>query len=184
MRKEIEVKAKVDDLRDVRLKLETLGCSFSEPLVQDDTIFVNFDGDFTKVMKTNYLRIRKIGSETLFTLKQPQENELDCIEKEVAISDPDEFREALELMGYHEVVQVYKTRVKTRYKDMEICLDDVKDLGTFVEVERIVDGDGEEVQQGLFDFLQTLGVKKEDRVLNGYDTLIYKKANHVKNEIA
>lgn len=174
IQKEIEVKAKVKDLVVVKTKLEELGCTFSEPVIQDDTIFVNFAGDFTKfVPGTNFLRIRKAKGKVLFTLKQPQKNELDCIEKEVEISDAGQFRGALELMGYHEAVQVYKTRTKTRFNDMEICLDDVKGLGSFVEVEKITDGDGDAVQETLFNFLETVGVKREDRVINGYDTLVY-----------
>ena len=176
MKKEIEVKAKAENLSLIRIKLEALGCTFTDPIVQDDTIFVNFDGDFTKFAPgTNFLRIRKAKGKILFTLKQPQSNDLDCIEKEVEVSDADQFRDALELMGYHEAVQVHKTRTKTKYKDMEICLDEVKGLGSFVEVEKITEGDGDAVQTELFAFLQTLGVNKEDRVLRGYDILVYLK---------
>lgn len=176
MQKEIEVKARVDDLSEIRTKLETLGCIFSEPVTQEDHLFVNFDGDYTVFMpNTNFLRIRKMKDKILFTLKQPQSNELDCIEKEVQISDADQFQQALELMGYHKVIEVSKTRTKTKYQDMEICLDEVKNLGTFIEVEKIVDGDGAEVQKQLFDFLLTLGVQESDRVMNGYDTLLYLK---------
>lgn len=178
MKREIEVKAKVDDFTKIRDELEKLGCVFSDPIIQEDTIFVNFDGDFTKFMPdTNFLRIRKMKDKILFTLKQSENNELDCIEKEVEISDAEQFREALELMGYHEAVQVHKTRTKTKYQDMEICLDEVKDLGSFIEVEKITEGDGEAVQNELFSFLETLGISKESRVVNGYDTLIYLKNN-------
>jgi adenylate cyclase class 2 len=82
----------------------------------------------------------------------------------------------LKLMGYSEEVRVNKTRVKTNFKDYEICIDDVKDLGAFVEVEKIAeDGDGEKIQKELFEFLETLGVKKEDQVMHGYDTLLWHK---------
>ncbi len=49
MKKEIEVKAKVDNLQEIKQKLENLGCVFTEPVVQDDTIFCNFDGDYTNL---------------------------------------------------------------------------------------------------------------------------------------
>jgi adenylate cyclase class 2 len=176
MQKEIEVKAKVGDLNAIRTQLEGLGCVFTEPTIQDDAWFVNFHTDFAIFMpKTNFLRIRKTKGKTFLTLKQPQQNEMDCIEKEIEISDAQACTEALELMGYHEVVKVYKTRSKTTYNDMGICLDDVRDLGTFVEVEKITEGEGEVVQNELFEFLQTLGVHKADRVMNGYDTLVYLK---------
>ena len=52
----------------------------------------------------------------------------------------------------------------------------MSDLGTFVEVEKITeDVEAEAVQNELFEFLETLGVKKEDRIVQGYDTLFYLK---------
>jgi adenylate cyclase, class 2 len=177
MQKEIEVKAKIDDLNILKNKLTDLGCVFSEPIVQNDIIFINFnDADFTKFTNNkNFLRIRKTKDKIYFTLKRPQSNELDCIEKEVEINDDEQMRGIIELLDYHEVVKVDKIRTKTRYNDMEICLDEVENLGSFIEVEKIVTGDGDVVQEELFRFLESLGVKREDRVMNGYDTLMYMK---------
>lgn len=181
MQKEIEVKAKVDNLPELRVKLEALGCIFETSVTHEDTYFVNFDTDFAVFMpNTNFLRIRKQmreGNEIniFFTLKRPQSNELDCIEKSIGISSAGPLVEALVLMGYHEVVKVRKTRTKTRYGEMEICLDEVSDLGSFIEVERITEGDGEAVQNELFAFLETLGISRQARVVNGYDTLVYLK---------
>ncbi len=179
MQKEIEVKAKVSSFQSVREQLEKLGCIFSEPIRQEDDVFVNFDGDFTQLkLGENFLRIRrenKVGkTRILFTLKQSQTNELDCIEKETEITDAEQFEGALILMGYHKAISVHKNRVKTKYKDMEICLDEVDHLGSFIEVEKITEGEGDTVQEELFNFLETLGVKREDRVINGYDTLMYR----------
>jgi adenylate cyclase class 2 len=179
MKKEIEVKAEVGDLNIVKIELEKIGCVFGDPIVQEDTIFVNFDTDFTKFMTdTNFLRIRKTKDKIFFTLKRPQSNELDSIEVETEISDADQMVEAIVHLGYHEAVKVCKTRTKTIYNDMEICLDEVREIGSFIEVEKITDGDGEEVQDELFNFLETLGIKREDRVVNGYDTLVYLKKNN------
>jgi len=81
------------------------------------------------------------------------------------------------LLNYEQTVEVHKKRIKTSYKDYEICLDEVAGLGSFIEVEKMSDENGEKVQKELFDFLKTLGVSKEDRVFNGYDTLIWLKTN-------
>ena len=105
MQKEIEVKAKIDNFQTVKTKLLELGCVFSDSIRQEDEVFVNFEGDFTQLkLGTNFLRIRKenkVGKDRiLFTLKQPQSNELDCIEKEVEISDADQFKSAPNLVFY------------------------------------------------------------------------------------
>lgn len=176
MKKEIEVKAKVTDLPELTKRLEALGITFSEPIVQNDETFVDKDfGDYAQFQKgKNVLRIRESNGKYIFTLKQPQANELDCIEKETTISDPQEFREALIFMGYLPAVQIHKIRRKAKYKGYEICLDEVKELGTYIEVEKITDEENaEKVQEELFSFLESVGVSKKDGVTHGYDTLIY-----------
>lgn len=179
MKKEIEVKAKVEDFIQLLEKLSGLGCQFSESVRQEDKIFTNFpDNEFAKFKPgINFLRIRKSGGKILFTLKQSLVNELEGIEKEVEVNDAKELEEILELMGYHEAVQVTKMRRKAKYKDYEICLDDVEGLGSFVELEKITDEDSEKVQSEMMDFLLGLGVEAEDRILNGYDTLVWLKNN-------
>lgn len=179
MRKEVEVKIKVSDFEITKQKLIEIGCVFSEPIIQDDITFVDSNyGAYDEFQSgKNILRIRKNNDKYIFTIKQPQKNEMDSIERETEISDPNEFKEALLLMGYRQVVEIHKTRVKTKYNDYEICLDKVEDLGCFIEVEKIVENndDSEMIQNELLEFLQKLGLNISNRILNGYDTLIYIK---------
>jgi predicted adenylyl cyclase CyaB len=61
-----------------------------------------------------------------------------------------------------------------------ICLDEVKELGSYIEVEKISEDDNaNEVQNELFTFLESLGVNKENRETHGYDTLLYIKNNKI-----
>lgn len=178
MRKEIEVKAKVENLEELANKLQSLGVELSEPIIQNDQTFVDENyGDYAAFQPDkNILRIRENNGKFIFTLKQPKTNEMDALERETEITDPNEFKEALLLMGYKPVVEIHKVRRKAKYKDYEICLDEVKELGSFAEVEKITeDVDAAEVQEELFQFLESLGIKRQDRVMNGYDTLVYKK---------
>ena len=39
--------------------------------------------------------------------------------------------------------------MKCKYKEYEICLDEVEELGSFIEVEKMSDEDGEKVQAGI-----------------------------------
>jgi len=179
MKKEIEVKVKVENFEKILEQLANLGCKFTEPVRQEDRIFTNFpDSEFADFKSgVNFLRLRKSKGKILFTLKQSLVNELEGIEKELEVSDGKEMEEILQLLGYHEAVQVTKTRRKTNYKDYEICLDEVDGLGAFIEVEKIADEDSEQAQSEMMDFLETLGVEARDRVLNGYDTLVWLKNN-------
>lgn len=181
MRKEIEVKAKVADMSALIAKLEGLGCTISEPIIQHDSIFVAPDyGVFEDFHPgKNLLRVREQGDKIFFTIKQPQKNELDAIEHETAILDGEEMKNALQLMGYRETVQVHKTRRKAHYEKWEICLDEVDNLGSFVELEEIADdtADAEAIQNEMVTFLATVGIDASERVTQGYDTLVYLTKN-------
>lgn len=182
MRKEIEVKAKVDNLDEIARALIGLGCIVSEPTEQHDIIFVEDDyGPFEQFQpKKNLLRIRESRGELLLTLKRPHTNQLDSIEHETKIDNSDETKEILNRMGYHEIITVDKIRRTANYNGIEICLDQIKGLGSFIEAEKISDGgDAKKIQNELFAFLESLGVKSEDRVYDGYDTLLYLKTKTV-----
>lgn len=183
MSREIEVKARVKNFDQIIAKLKELGAEFLEPIIQDDQIFVEKNyGDFVKMhLGANILRIRTVNNEkSFFTLKQSIKNELDCIEKQTEITKPKEMYDAIIMMGYVNVVNIYKTRQKVKYTDYTVCLDQVRDLGNFIEIERLFQDDKEAdgVQDEIIKFLQTLGVEKNDIEMHGYDTLMYLKLNN------
>lgn len=183
MAREIEVKAKVKNFDQVISKLRDLGCEITDPIIQDDKVFVHKDyGDYVKMhIGANILRIRTVNNEkSFFTLKQSVNNELDCIEKQTEIAKPQEMHDALIMMGYENVISIYKNRRKIKYENYTICLDQVRDLGDFIEVERLFDDDKEVrgVQEEIFRFLKTLGIEEQDREMHGYDTLMYLKLHN------
>jgi adenylate cyclase class 2 len=176
MDKEIEVKVKVEDFQNLLTKLQNLGCEFTQPIEQDDTIFINYDRPFVEFTpKDTFLRIRKSGGKTIFTFKQGEE--MNSVEREFVVSDAKQLEDTLVFLGFHAAVRVKKVRRKTTYKEYEICLDEVESLGSFVEIEKITSENAEDVQKEMFAFLVSLGVKNTDRVLNGYDTLTWLRDN-------
>lgn len=177
--REIEVKARVADFEPIIKKLESLGCPLGQAIIQEDKVFLKNGVDFGNLDRGgNVLRIRRQGSKNVFTLKVKGEVEMDSIERETEISNPEKLEEILKYLDYYEVVQIKKSRRKCNYQNLEICLDEVDVLGNFIEVEELAEeGDGEKIQNKLFDFLMTLGIKQEDRVLIGYDKLMFNKNN-------
>jgi adenylate cyclase class 2 len=178
MKYEIEVKAKIKNLDNIISKLEEIGCVLNQPVAQDDCVY-NKKGISPKNHShgTPVLRIREQVGKITFTLKKNRNNELDCIEKEVNVSDKNKLEEIIKLLDFEKTVEVHKKRRRGEYNDYEICLDEVDGLGSFIEVEKMTDENGEKIQNELFDFLQTLGISKEDQVFNGYDTLVWLKNN-------
>src|SRR3989338_387485 len=177
---EVEVKAQLKNRAQVIEKLEAFGCSFGEELHQIDHIFIPTNVDFPPPLDVPVLRVRKQNEKYFFTLKISQSSRQDCIEREFEISDGDKMIEVLGFIGYKRVPIVDKKRIKTNFNNIEIVLDDVKDLGEFIEAEKIVKSEDKEsrikTQEELFDFLRTLGVEKEDHVIDGkYDIMLYNK---------
>lgn len=128
-----------------------------------------------KRTKAPALRIREQGKKIIFTYKIPVSNNLDKLEFESGIDNPEAMAHICEQLGFVLHVRVNKVRRKGRYKDYEICLDEVEGLGSFIEVEKMSDKDGEEIQKELWEFLKSLGIEEKDRERYGYDILLEQK---------
>lgn len=85
------------------------------------------------------------------------------------------------LLDQEEMVRINKTRISSQYNDYQICVDDVENLGSFIEVEVLIpDADADksdQVQEELFTFLTSLGISPDDRATVGYNTLLLAKKN-------
>ncbi|MCU0680170.1 MAG: class IV adenylate cyclase [Planctomycetes bacterium] len=179
-KREIEVKIQVTDFSDFKNKLEALGCVFSEPIFQEDTVYAREGISYDNIpLGEMFLRIRKQGGKIIFTLKKPQSNELDCIEKELIVDDEQELIDIINLLGYREVITIKKRRQKTKWNDLEICLDMVEDLGNFIEVEKLSIESGEKIQEELYVWLESFGFTRPKEIIHGYDVLVY---NILKNK--
>lgn len=176
--REIEIKIRTKKLKEVEQKLAERGCKLSAPIHQHDLVYsprgaVNQweqakEGDIV-------LRIRRQGDRAIFTLKQQRTNELDNIEIETDVSDPDALHRALLLMGCSPIVEVKKARRKGNFDGYEICLDEVEQLGTFVELEKLTgdNADVAQVSEELFQVLESLGLSRQDQETRGYDTQMF-----------
>lgn len=174
--REVEVKARITNAADIARRLTQLGCVWSESLHQDDRVY-NKKGDSLGAQYRGMvvLRIRNENGTSIVTLKQQQENEKDNIEREVVVDDPSAMHDILSIMGWQETIRVKKVRQTCSYNNLTVCLDEVEGLGSFVEVEKLTDGDGgERVQEELFQLLESWGVSRNQRVMEGYDTQLFR----------
>jgi adenylate cyclase class 2 len=179
---EVEVKAKLRNKEMVMKKLESFGCKFGEVLHQIDHVYFPEGFVFPPPISTAVLRVREQNEKYFLTLKISQSGRQDSIERELQISDGKMMMEIIKLLKYQEAPTVDKKRIKTKFKDMTIELDEVKELGEFIEVEKIVTNENPEerkaIQKELADFIETLGVAKEDLMVNAkYDIMLFEKQN-------
>ncbi len=177
--KEIEVKAKIQDKENLIKTFEKEGIPFGIEVIQNDSVFINYSEKYADYPDgAVFARIRVTKDKVLFTVKKPQgsmKNNLSKLEKEVVVSDAKITSEMIELMGYKKAMELNKKRRKANFNNYEICIDEVEGLGDFIEVEKMSDEDDEVVFNELFSFLEKFGIKKEDRVMVGYDILMADK---------
>src|SRR3989344_8878427 len=142
--REIEIKIKVKNLKAVEQRLLAKGAKISEPIEQRDVIYSSKEMvERFEVSKEGDLitRIRRLKNKTILTLKQQRSNEMDNLEYETEISDPEAMHQILLALGQKPVVKVSKQRRTCKLADYEICLDEVEGLGTFVEFEKLTSED-------------------------------------------
>ena len=179
--REIEVKLKVNNLNFLEKELSKAGCEFSEPIFQHDAIYSsrNINDEFDKSKEGDVIiRIRKQNGKAELNLKKQKSFEMDNLEYETEIENPDSVHQMLLILGWKPVIEVKKIRKKVKFKEYEICLDRVEKLGDFVEIEKMTEdsADPKEVRKELFDVMKQFGSEKDEET-RGYDTQIYQLEN-------
>ncbi|MCY9785239.1 CYTH domain-containing protein [Nocardiopsis sp. EMB25] len=173
--REIETKYRVEDLEEVLLALKTAGVELGEPVFQDDQAYApaGWRPEMGKVGRT-FARLRSLDSGAhVFTTKTPLANSMECAEHETVVADRDQMHAAVLAMGYEPTVRIVKHRRTGAAGPIGVCVDTVEDVGTFVELELVIDDDrdGLTVQAELDAWARGLGVELE-RTTDTYDTLV------------
>jgi len=171
--REIEVKLKIADKPQVIQALSDRGCVLSDPVQQDDYIFLPKSEPARSAFNRPVLRLRQTKGQVIFTLKRSIANELDCLEREVVVADFQSARELIEALDYTLWVEVHKHRQKGKVGDLTVCVDTVTDLGDFIELEKLTDDqvDYTQAETELLSAIAALGIQGE-RVQHGFDTLM------------
>jgi len=175
--REIEIKAMVQDKASLLSAIKNAGIELSAPIKQHDVVYGQ-TGVADNAPGSIWLRIRtENDTKTIFTLKQQHTGGLDSIEHETEISDANELAAIIDTLGFTLYSDLTKTRQKAHYNDIEICLDEVENLGTFIEAEKLTDenSDGKGVVEQLWSELEKIGVDRSNEVFDGYDVLLNRK---------
>jgi adenylate cyclase class 2 len=177
--REIEVKAQLRDKETFLKNAHQMGIKFGDAVVHEDTTYEStmaYDDP-----QWNIFRIRKQGDKTILTMKYKASlRSRDNHERETIVEDAGQVADMLERVGYSLGVYLRKSRRTAHYNGLELCLDEIEGLGTFVEVEKLAgeNADVDAVQTQLWNLLQELGIKPDDRVHKGYDTLMHEHLNY------
>jgi adenylate cyclase class 2 len=179
--REIEIKARVENLDSIIDALKAQGAEVTEPVTQHDVVYgpngVDGGGDNTAPWLRIRTETRDDETTHFFTLKKSVTNQLDSIEHETIVENAEELEKIISLLDFELYSDLTKTRQKTHINEIEICLDYVDGLGYFVEAEKLTsdDIDYPEVIEGLWVLLESIGVSRADEVTDGYDVLMNKQ---------
>ena len=174
---EIEIKAKVDDVEEIKKKLINLGCSFKE-LRQMDRYFLKKGRreQFKQRLPGEYsLRIRNNDKKDFFfTCKELTDKDGVWPENETRITNPEETEQIILKTGHEYLLTLNKKRFVSKLSEFEVCIDDIEHLGTFIEVEVISD-DVDSGQQKILSFFKELGIDESKITHKGYVDMTLRK---------
>ena len=180
---EVEIKIAVNNMFELENELKREGFVKADLVRETDIYFDNEAGSFRKSDKA--LRIRQcenmVSNEIIscITYKGPKLDHISMTRKEVEmrIEDAAAGKEILKELGYLPVQPVVKLRQYFQKENMTACLDQVEGLGDFLELEMIVEGDGEreEALAEIVKMLNVLGYGKEDIIRTSYLSMLQRK---------
>jgi adenylate cyclase class 2 len=143
---EIEMKFPVGDFKELEQRLRQHGAArrLIQPRKETDHYFNAPDRDFAQTDEA--LRLRRIGAANFLTYKGPKRDSQTKTRQEIEVplargeAAADDIRQLLRSLGYRETAVVRKRRrlfhwSSPRKFEVEICLDDVEDVGRYVELE-------------------------------------------------
>ncbi len=177
---EVEVKARIEDMEAMKQKLESMGAKFDGNAVEHVDAYFKQKGFDKKPEGPGawILRIRESRGETTLTLKALTDITGAWVEYETGIDNAEQVRKMLETMGLINVFTFHKKRIHGRLGEFEVLLDDVKELGKFVEVGLISD-ESEGTRARIIEFIRKLGIEEKDIEKRGYGEIMGEKLGHM-----
>ena len=174
---EIEVKAKVEDPKQIERSIIALGGVPVGIENHADTYYNSSVHDFEKTDEA--LRIRAQDDRYFLTYKCPKMDKVSKtrLEHQVEIEDPDSMGEILSALGFSPAAILIKKRKNYRIGDFFISLDDVRNLGDFIEIEITLKNSKnyEEKVESIFKFIEKLGISRDSTIRKSYLELLLEK---------
>lgn len=174
---EVEIKVKIDNFEEIKEKVSKIG-KLIKSIKQIDDYYVPIHRDFfvKKPHPVEWLRIRtnpdKVVWEYTKSINPKENGDYDYAEEyETEISEKSELEKILGFLDFKKSVTIDKYREYWMCSGIEVALDNVTDLGYFIEAEAKGDfKDEKEAKEECIKFLENLGITdiENKRIKKGY----------------
>lgn len=169
---EIELRAKISNAQLFKEKLNRLnGIAKKKENERQVDIYLKHKKDEER---QSVIRIRKNyeNNNAILTFKGSSPKKHDDIAWEdfdTPINNPDNLERLLVNNGYVYVCLIDKTRQSFDYKEFEINIDNVRDMGIFVEIEKMgKENEIEKIKEEILKLFENLGINSSDIIKKGY----------------
>jgi len=169
---EVEQKFPLENLTEVEQKLAAVGATAHGAVKQIDRYYAHPSRDFSATDEA--LRIRRVGDLNFITYKGPKVDQTTKTRREIEIRLPPGsegdtgFSALLEAVGFRPVAEVRKVRrrldVPWQGHHVEAALDQVDEVGTFLELElRADESTLDKARELLASLAKELGLSSSER---------------------
>lgn len=183
---EVEVKCPVESLVHIKENLKKLGFVTEKTCTEKDIYFNHPAHDLRAYDQA--LRIRTVSeqgrSKSLVTFKDKKIDTVSMTRKEyeTEVSDGDVMEVVFRSLGYTQTYEVVKCRQYMNCGRIHACLDQVRDLGSFIELEILCDVDEKDLDQARINALNDikkvmcqLGLSMEETTTTSYLSMLMHK---------
>lgn len=172
MHYEVEQKFPVENHDAIVARLTELSFEPHDEIEQADLYFAHPSRDFEQTDEA--LRIRRVGDQAWMTYKGPKIDPVTKTRREMELALPpgqvmaDQYAQLLEALGFRRVTEVRKRRkqgmLEWQGNRVEVALDEVAELGCFVELEISADETTlEAARASLTELAEALGLVHSER---------------------
>lgn len=175
---EIELKFPLKNPEEVLARLDQIAKPISKGVVQKDSYFVPAHRNFLESEYIfEWLRLRETENKKTLNYKHfyPENVKVTeyCEEFQTNIDNVEALKKIFDHLNFRPLIVVDKKRSTWIYKDIEIAIDEVKELGSFIELEAkenlVKTGkDANHVKEIMRNILQELNAEIGDEDLIGY----------------
>ena len=177
---EIEIKISVKDRQQVLEKLQKMGFQKKTEIIEEDMYFNSDHYDIKKrdealrIRKSTYIAENRTTAQINFKGPKIDKISMSRIEYETDIKDAKSMENILQALGFQPVAGVEKVRCYLERDGMAACVDCVKGLGDFLELEVLTEEEGQREKnlRKMDKVLEELGYFIKDTVRSSYLSML------------